>query len=111
MPDDLGDLAAMTPFTTSRPHVLAPSRRNDKLARQTATILGALDSGHVIAAIVSAIPGSVYMLTENFIDDEIRCLRRLTPYQRDHTDTRCTIGYSDRDVIQTRVSQTNPRVR
>ena len=54
--------------------MLAPSRRSDKLAKQTATILGALDSGHVIAAIVSAIPGSVYMLTENFIDDEIRCL-------------------------------------
>jgi len=40
---------------------------------------GALDSGHVIVAIVSAIPGSVvYMLIENFIDEEIRCLQRLT---------------------------------
>jgi len=55
-------LLAMTPLTTSRPHVLAPSsRRNDMLAKQPPS--GALDSGHVTVAIVSAIPGLVYMLT------------------------------------------------
>jgi len=35
LPDDLGDLVAMTPLTTLRPHVLAPSRQSDKLVRQT----------------------------------------------------------------------------
>jgi len=49
-------LAAMTPLTTSRPHVLAPSRRSDMFVRQLPS--GALDSGHVIIAIVSATPGS-----------------------------------------------------
>ena len=49
----------MTPLTTSRPHVLAPSsRRSDMLAKQPPS--GALDSGHVTVAIVSAIPGLVY---------------------------------------------------
>ena len=36
--EDLDDLAVVTPLTTSRPHVLAPSRRSDKLVRQTAII-------------------------------------------------------------------------
>jgi len=39
---------------------------------------GALDR-HVIVAIVSAIPVSVSTPTECPIDEEIRCLRRLTP--------------------------------
>ena len=34
LPQNLGDLAATTPLTTWRPHVLAPSRRSDKLTRQ-----------------------------------------------------------------------------
>jgi len=58
--------------------VLAPSRRSDKPPS------GALDSGHVTVAIMSAIPGSVYMLTENFIDEEIRCLRWFTPCSSKH---------------------------
>jgi len=36
--EDLDDLAAVMPLTTStRPHVLAPSRRSEKLVRQTAS--------------------------------------------------------------------------
>ena len=72
LPEYLGDLIAVMPWMTLRPHVLALPRRSDKLTRQPPS--GALDSGHVIVAILSAIPGSVCMLIENFIDEEIRCL-------------------------------------
>jgi len=67
LPKHPDDLAAMTPLTTSRPHVGTIQAKQQ--AHNTATIWNT-----VIVAIVSVIPGMVSTITEKPIDEKIPCI-------------------------------------